>query len=129
MIKGIGIWLIIVIAAILNGTLREKLLVPVIGSGMALPLSGLTLSILVFIVSLTFIPYIGASEPKVYMAIGLLWVVLTLSFEFIFGHFVVGRSWQEIMQVFNIKKGDLFILVLLVTAFSPWLAAKVKGLF
>jgi len=59
--------------------------------------------------------------------IGLLWLVLTLLFEFIFGHFVAGKSWQDIAQVFNVKKGDLFLLVLVVTAISPWLAAKIRG--
>lgn len=117
------------VAAILNGTFREKFLVPTIGSSMALPLSGVSLAILVFVVSLIFIPFIGASEPKAYIVIGLLWVVFTLSFEFIFGHFVAGKSWQEVMQVFNVKKGDLFVVVLCVTAISPWFAAKVRGLF
>jgi hypothetical protein len=45
----------------------------------------------------------------------------------LFGYYVVGKSWVEIMQVFNIQKGDLFIVVLFVTAFSPWLSALIRG--
>ncbi len=127
LIKAAGIWLVIVLAAILNGTLREKILVPMIGSSMALPLSGISLAVLVFFVSLTFVPFIAASETKAYVIIGLFWLFLTLLFEFIFGHFVAGKSWQDIAQVFNVKKGDLFLLVLVVTAISPWLAAKIRG--
>jgi len=129
LLKATGIWLVIVLAAILNGTFREKILAPVIGTSIALPLSGVSLAILVFIVSLVFVPFIGTSEPKMYIAIGLLWVVLTLSFEFIFGHFVAGKTWHEVMQVFNVKKGDLFIVVIFITAISPWFSAKVRGLF
>ncbi len=128
LVKATGIWLVIVLAAILNGIFREKVLVPTIGSSIALPLSGVALAMLVFVIALIFVPFIGASEPKAYVTIGLLWVVLTVSFEFIFGHFVAGMSWQEVMKVFNIKKGDLFIVVLFVTAISPWFAAKVRSL-
>jgi ABC-type transport system involved in multi-copper enzyme maturation permease subunit len=128
LLKGTGIWFVIVIAAILNGTFREKVLVPVIGAEMALPLSGILLAVLVFLVAFMLVSSIGSSETKVYILLGLLWVILTLSFEFLFGHFIAGRSWHEIMQVFNVKKGDLFIVVLAITGVSPWLAAKARGI-
>jgi ABC-type transport system involved in multi-copper enzyme maturation permease subunit len=128
LLKGTGIWFVIVIAAILNGTFREKVLVPVIGAEMALPLSGILLAVLVFLVAFMLVSSIGSSETKVYIFLGLLWVILTLSFEFLFGHFIAGRSWHEIMQVFNVKKGDLFIVVLAITGVSPWLAAKARGI-
>ena len=128
LLKGTGIWFVIVIAAILNGTFREKILVPAIGSSMALPLSGILLAVLVFLVAFMLVSTIGSSETKVYILLGLLWVLLTLSFEFLFGHFIVGRSWHEIMQVFNVMKGDLFIVVLVITGISPWLAAKARGI-
>ena len=116
------------IVAILNGVFREKILVPAIGESMALPLSGLMLAVLVFLVTLMLISFIGSSDAKIYIGVGFIWVVFTLSFEFLFGHFVVDKPWQEIMQIFNIKRGDMFIVVLLVTAISPWGAAKSKGI-
>ncbi|WP_052299073.1 hypothetical protein [Thermodesulfatator indicus] len=60
--------------------------------------------------------------------IGFLWLILTLLFEFIFGHYITGKPWKDVMQVFNLKKGDLFTVVLAATAVSPWLAAKIKGI-
>lgn len=126
--KATGIWLVIVVVAILNGGFREKVLVPAIGATMALPLSGVLLAVLVFLVTLLLISFIGSSEPKIYIWVGILWIVLTLSFEFLFGHFIAGKPWQEIMQVFNIQKGELFTVVLLVTAISPWVAAKLRGI-
>ncbi len=128
LLKATGIWLLIVIAAIINGVIREKLIVPMAGIETALPLSGITLSIIIFLISLISISFIGAMETKTFLAIGVLWVLLTLSFEFLFGHYVVGKSWKEIMQVFNMQKGDLFIVVLFVTALSPWVAAKIRGI-
>jgi hypothetical protein len=129
LLKTIGIWLIIVILAILNGAIREKLLTPNIGSSIALPMSGLLLSILILLVAFVTMPsFFGSSERKTYIFIGAIWFLLTLSFEFLFGHFVAGKSWHEIIQVFNIKKGDLFIVVVFATLISPWLSAKLRGL-
>ena len=128
LLKATGIWLLIVIAAIINGVIREKLIVPIAGIETALPLSGITLSIIIFLISLVSVSFIGAMETKTFLAIGVLWVLLTLSFEFLFGHYVVGKSWKEIMQVFNIQKGDLFIVVLFVTAVSPWVTGKIRGI-
>ncbi len=128
LLKAMGIWLVIVVAAILNGTFREKVLVPTIGANVALPLSGILLAVLVFIITLILISFIGSQDYQVYIWVGIFWVVLTLSFEFLLGHFVAGKPWHEILQVFNVKKGDLFVVVLFITAVSPWLAAKVRGI-
>ena len=128
LLKATGIWLVIVVAAIFNGVFREKVLVPVSGAGFALPLSGVLLAILVFLITFASISFIGSSVTKTYLLVGLLWVVLTLSFELLFGHFIVGKPWHEIMQIFNIQKGNLFIVVLFVTAISPWVAAKARGI-
>jgi hypothetical protein len=128
LIKAIGIWFIIVILAILNGAIREKLLTPNIGSSVALPLSGLLLSILIVSVAFATVPFFGSPESKTYIFTGVIWFVLTLSFEFLFGHYIAGKPWHEIIQVFNIKKGDLFIVALFATLISPWLSAKLRGL-
>jgi len=126
--KATAIWFLLVILAIINAGLREKVLGPVFGSGFALPVSGLLLSIVIFIVSFVCAPVFRPSESKTYILVGAVWCLLTLSFEFLFGHFVAGRHWQEIVQVFNVGKGDLFLLVLLATLVSPWLSAKLRNL-
>jgi len=124
--KSIGIWFVIAIAAILNGVIRETFLVSALGENMALPISGLLLAGLIFLLTFIFISFIGSSKSRVYIFIGSLWLSLTLSFEFLFGHFVIGKSWQAIMQVFDIKNGNLFIVDLFITGISPWAAAKLR---
>ncbi len=128
LIKAAGIWLVIVAVAIANGVFREKVLVPLIGADFSLPLSGVLLIILIFLVALLSVSIIGPSEQKEYILVGVVWAIFTLSFEFLFGYFVVGKSWQEMLGVFNIMKGDLFIVILFATAVSPWLAAKTRGI-
>ena len=127
-IKSLAVWLLIFVAAVLNGVIRDKLLTPLIGSSVSLPLSGIILSVLVLVITYLCVQFFGEVKIETYFFIGLFWVLLTLIFEYLFGHYIVGKPWQEINQVFNIFKGDLFIIVLIVSAVSPWLTAKLKGL-
>ena len=126
-IKSIGVWIIIVIAAIINGAIREKLLTPLIGAHLSLPISGIALSALVFVITYFAIEFFGQVKSSVYKLIGLFWIILTLAFEYLFGHYVMGTPWHEINQVFTILNGNLFIIVLIVTALSPWAAARLRG--
>ncbi len=127
-VKSIGVWFILVVCAILNGLLRENILNPLLGPHIALPVSGLTLALLIFIIAWLFIPFISVPKPAVYWLIGGIWLTITLAFEFLFGHYVAGKSWDDIFQVFDLSRGNLFLFVLLVTTLAPWLVAKLKGL-
>ena len=126
--KATGIWLIIVVAAIFNGVMREKMFTPILGSQFSLPLSGITLSLLIFIISYFLVPFIGRHRGQVFVLVGLLWVVLTLSFEYSFGYFVSGKSLPEINEVFNLADGNLFAVAVISSAVAPWLVAKVRGM-
>jgi hypothetical protein len=128
LLKATGVWLVLVLLAILNGIVRENVLLPQLGNAIALPLSGVSLSLLVLITAYVFIPVFGRPGRSGYIGIGLFWLLLTLSFEFLFGHYIIGTSWQDLAQVFNIMQGNLFTLVLIVTVVSPWLAASTRGL-
>ncbi len=128
LIKAFGIWLGIVVLAIVNAGIREKLLAPAIGSSAALPASGLLLSVIILAVAYLTMPLIGSAEGRTYVLIGIFWLVLTLSFEFLFGHYGAGKPWGEILQVFDVRKGDLFIVALLATLVAPWIMARLRGL-
>ena len=125
--KAVGVWLIIVIVAILNGILRDKVLFPLWGIHIALPLSGLLLCGWVLVITLLLISFIGKTTGAGYIAIGALWFTLTLSFEFLFGYLVIGKSLSEIIQVFNLFEGNFFLLSLVTSALAPWFSAKLKG--
>jgi hypothetical protein len=60
------------------------------------------------------------------LLIGLGWLVLTLVFEFSFG-LLRGVLPTEILAAYTFKGGNIWPLVLLVTAAAPWLAAKLRG--
>ena len=123
--KSIFIWLSIIPLAILNGGFREALLIPWIGEGFAEPFSGIILCLLIFLVSLVFIPRIGRGEPTTYWKIGILWIALTITFETVFG-LAIGNSLSELLKAYDITTGNLWLIVVIFTGITPWLVAKIK---
>lgn len=121
------IWFVIALLAVANGVFRENVLVSTLGQGIALPVSGVILSLIVFIVTYVSFPLFGRKGYLTYLCIGLQWVTMTLIFEFLFGHYVEGKSWSSIFTIFNIMKGNLLIIVLVTSLLSPLLVAKIKG--
>lgn len=124
-LKAALIWLGIACLAVVNGLVRENLFVPQFGTGVALLLSGLLLALIIFLVTYLSFNFIHGNKPR-YFLVGLQWVFMTLAFEFLFGHFVAGKSWNELVQIFDITEGDLMLLVLLVTLLSPYWVSRLK---
>jgi hypothetical protein len=61
------------------------------------------------------------------LGIGVLWGVLTLAFEILFGRFVVGASWERMRSEYSILEGGLMPFEMVVLVLSPWIAAKLQG--
>jgi hypothetical protein len=127
-LKSAAIWAAFIPIAILNGILREKCLVPLLGKQLALPLSGITCALLFFLLVWTAVPWLGPLKPSRYRRIGLAWLGATVLFEFLFGRLVARRSWGELLRGYDVSTGNLWLLVLLVVAVSPTLAARLRGL-
>lgn len=127
-LKACGIWLMMAALAVANGALRDQVLTPLIGPGPALPLSGLSLAALVMLTTYVTFPLIGRQATTTYLLVGLQWVVTTLLFDGLLGRYLGGRSWVEILQVFDVAGGNLFVVVLLTSLLAPLLVARLKGL-
>ncbi len=127
LLRATAIWLLILGLAVLNGALRELVLLPSLGKPAALLLSGLLLSSFVVIVAIALAPWMGLISASRSLGVGALWLCLTLVFEFGFGRFVQGRSWPELLEAYAFKDGNIWPLVLAVIFFSPWLAARIRG--
>jgi len=126
--KAFALWVLILVLAVLNGTLRESILLPALGRFGAFVASGTILSGCILLVAFAAVPWYGALPARQWVAIGLFWLCLTLAFEFGFGRFLQHRSWSELLQAYTFKDGNIWPLVLVVTAVSPWLAARWRGL-
>lgn len=125
--KALVIWLGILVMAVINGAFREAVLMPALGRA-GLILSGVLLCILIIAVACVALPWFGPLPPARYVEIGVGWLLLTLVFEFTFGRLVQGRSWSELLEAYRFKDGNIWPVVLLVTAIAPYMTAKMLGL-
>ena len=125
LLKSILVWLSIIPLAILNGGLRDTFITPLIGENFSRPISGFTLCCLIFIVSFIFVPRLGNGVKKIYIQMGILWVLLTIIFETVFG-LLQGNNFNEIINAYDLTTGDLWLIVVIFIGFVPYLTAKIK---
>ena len=126
-LKALVVWMGILLVAIANGAIREQALIPAFGSSDGSMMSGITLSICIFVVALAAVPWYGALHKHQWLLVGLLWLGLTVLFEFAFGRLVQQKTWAELLQAYTFREGNLWPAVLVVTIFAPFLAAKMRG--
>lgn len=54
------------------------------------------------------------------LAIGLMWLCLTVAFEFGFFHYVMGHPWSELLHDYNIFAGRVWVMILLWITVAPY---------
>lgn len=125
-LKALVIWVGILVIAVANGVLRESVFVPEFGTSAAFVLSGLLLSVLIVGVAYCSLPWLNVSSPRVLFTVGVGWFVLTLAFEFSFGLWQ-GKSLFDLLDAYTFKGGNIWPVVLTITVFAPYIAAKLRG--
>ena len=119
-------WIGLAVVAIANGVLRVKGYAPYMSELAAHQIStfvGIGLFGVFFWFLTGFFPLASSRQA---LALGVLWLVMTISFEFIFGHFVAGHSWTKVFADYNIFEGRLWILILLWTTFGPYIFYRIR---
>jgi len=119
-------WLLLVVIAILNGILRQVGYSKLVGELTAHQISTLTGIILMglYIWWLTGFWKIESSGQAV--AIGLIWLGMTVVFEFVFGHYVMGHPWKKLFHDYNLLEGRVWVFVLIWTTIAPLLFYKLR---
>jgi hypothetical protein len=59
--------------------------------------------------------------------IGLIWLALTVAFEFLFGHYVVGHPWSRLFHDYNILAGRVWLLVLIWITVAPYVFYRLSA--
>jgi hypothetical protein len=126
LVKVVAVWGVILALAFANAGLREVILIPRFGNVRSLTASGVILSLLVLFVAYVSLPWMGAIRTRELFAIGLSWFALTLAFDLLLG-MAQGERLREQLDAYLFKRGNLWPVVLLVTASAPYLAAKLRG--
>lgn len=129
-------WLGLAALAVGLGALRVLFLEPWLGEAKAHVLGTLVGCALFLAVIYWFVGhrFAGRFVPKAELQgrsargrlalLGLFWTVLTIAFEFGFGRFVMGHSWQRLLTDYNLLAGRLWLLVLATLYAGPRLCAR-----
>jgi hypothetical protein len=125
-LRGVAVWVCIIVVEVLHGIARTLFLAPVIGDFHARQVAVCTGSILIVLVATLFIGWIRPTNTREAASIGIVWLVLTLTFEIAFGRFVVHASWARIASDYDLPRGGLLPIGLLVLAAAPLIAAKLR---
>lgn len=123
-LKAIGIWFLIIPVAILSGALRESVLNKL--GNISLPLSGIILSICIFLVAYLLIPKIKNCKRKDYIIFGIIWFILTNLFDLAM-YISEGENFLALINSYNFMSGNLWILVCITSLISPIVVYKLKG--
>ncbi len=118
-------WIPMVFIGILNGATRQFGYGRFLGELFAHQVSSVTGIILfgsyVWILSIWW-PLESSYQALV---IGLIWLGLTVSFEFLFGHYVAKHPWSRLLHDYNIFEGRLWCLVLISITIAPYVMYRI----
>lgn len=121
MLKYVLLWFPMAVVAIANGALRQTTYGRHMAELRAHQLStviGLALiGIFMWVVLRVWPPASGGQA----IAIGLMWMAMTLAFEFLFGHYAAGHSWRRLLEEYNVLAGRPWVFVPLWVAIAPYL--------
>ena len=126
-IRSAAIWVMLICAEIIHGILREILLVPPVGKFRSNQIGVFTGSAIIILIASFTIRWIGAKRTTELLTVGFLWLVLTVTFEILFGRFVMEMTWEQVFAGYNLVQGGLMPLGLLLLFFSPMIAARLHS--
>ena len=118
-LRAVLIWCALLVIASINGIAREAVLIPRIGDVAGRAVSTIALSVFIIIVTWISIDWIAPRSTQQAWVVGVIWVALTLAFEFLAGHYLFHNPWSRLLEDYNVLRGRIWILVLVTTVVSP----------
>ena len=124
-LRGVAVWVCIIVVETLHGIART-FLAPAIGDFRARQVAVFTGSLLIVLVATLSIGWLRPANIREAVCVGIVWLVLTLTFEIALGRLVVHASWPRIASDYDLPRGGLLPIGLLVLAGAPLIAAKLR---
>jgi hypothetical protein len=120
------LWLGLVVIAIANGTIRQSTYLKWFGELKAHQLSTLT-GLILFAVYIWAVGHRWKLESaNQAIMIGVMWLGMTIAFEFLFGHYVMKHPWSQLLHDYNLAAGRVWVLVLIWTAIAPYVFYRLR---
>lgn len=124
-LKSLIVWICFIPAAILNGGFREYILIKYMNTASATAISGILLSILILLITWLLLSRLVTLNRKESYITGIIWMVLTIIFEFTSG-IGTGIPIEELIAAYNPLSGNLWVLVILTTMFAPYIYFRIQ---
>lgn len=120
----LGVWIVMAVAAVINGGFREVFLIPRVGDYPGHVVSTALLVAAILLVSFAYFSWTPIDYGRTELiGIGILWTVLTVGFEFVVGY-VEGTPVSVTLGQYNVLAGQLRIAVPLALLISPLLFGR-----
>jgi hypothetical protein len=115
-----GLWLGMLMIAVANGYFANTYVTPRLGDYGTHVYKTLTFMPIVFVFA-WFYAWQTTGDLWLINAlfVSCFWVSLTILFEFVFGHYILGNSWEVLLADYRIWQGRLWSLVLICEAIAP----------
>jgi hypothetical protein len=115
-----GLWLILAVIAVANGFVGNLVLSRWLGDYGSHLYKSVVIIVAVFAAGWFYARQTqGEGWFGAALGAGLLWLGLTILFEFGFGHYVFGNPWEKLLADYRIWQGRLWILVLVADFVAP----------
>jgi hypothetical protein len=122
------VWFLLLFLAVMNGGLRDALLTPRLGEFGGHIASTIVLCAAMLVVTWLTIGWIRPAKSTEALLIGGGWVLMTVAFEFLAGHYVFRTPWARLLADYNLVDGRIWLLVLATSAFAPLIMARARNL-
>lgn len=119
LLKYFLLWFPMIFIAIINGIIRQGFYLTFLDELSAHQLSVLSGIIFFSIYIWSITNKWELDSYKQTILIGFMWLIMTILFEFVFGHYVMGHSWEKLLHDYNFFAGRLWVIVLLWITISP----------
>ncbi|MEO5584987.1 MAG: hypothetical protein ABIQ75_05995 [Flavobacteriales bacterium] len=126
--RALLVWLVLMVLAILNGTVREYGITPLTGGRTGHWISTFMLCAFILLATWAGLNWMGPQNTHDAWRIGIFWTTLTIAFEFGAGHFLFKHPWSKLFAEYNLLNGRIWVLVLLTTLLAPWVVGVWRGL-
>jgi len=119
------LWLPMTLIAFANATLRELVFVKMFSQLHASKLSTLTLILFCALYTWLIWSVLKISSAGQALRVGLIWMILTILFEFLLGWFL-NQSWESMLKNYNLPAGNIWPVFLLALFLMPVVTCRIK---
>jgi hypothetical protein len=119
-------WLPGIPIAIANGSLRQFVIRKYVGELTAHQISVVSFVLLFGLYVWLALPWLRLASGAEATRVGLVWLGLTIAFEFVFGHYVMGHPWALLRHDYNLLQGRLWVVALAWTTLAPYVCFQLR---